>query len=133
MMTRASPPFLAILTHQGSFEVGAFIWNYSMCASSFPPLPDQTGPASGLLSPRSADLQSPTPVEVKIRSFQLNNALEGTCCSPVFFPSERSLQLGPVSDIPSKIYCHALALGVGFSHSEKTLLLTVSCRPRTEI
>jgi hypothetical protein len=40
----------------------------------------------------------------------------------VFFPSERSLQLGPVSDIPSKIYCHALALGVGFSHSEKTLV-----------
>jgi hypothetical protein len=40
----------------------------------------------------------------------------------VFFLSERSLQLGPVSDIPSKIYCHALALGVGFSHSEKTLL-----------
>jgi hypothetical protein len=40
----------------------------------------------------------------------------------VFFLSERSLQLGRVSDIPSKIYCHALALGVGFSHSEKTLL-----------
>jgi hypothetical protein len=40
----------------------------------------------------------------------------------VFFLSERSLQLGPVSGIPSKIYCHALALGVGFSHSEKTLV-----------
>jgi hypothetical protein len=43
-------------------------------------------------------------------------------CKAVFFLSERSLQLGPVSDIPSKIYCHALALGVGFFHSEKTLL-----------
>jgi hypothetical protein len=43
----------------------------------------------------------------------------------VFFLSERSLQLGPVSDIPSKIYCHALALGVGFSHSEKTLNVTM--------
>jgi hypothetical protein len=40
----------------------------------------------------------------------------------VFFMSERSVQLGRVSDIPSKIYCHALALGVGFSHSEKTLM-----------
>jgi hypothetical protein len=40
---------------------------------------------------------------------------------PVFFLSERSLQLGPISDIPSKIYYHALPLGVGFSHSEKTL------------
>jgi hypothetical protein len=59
----------------------------------------------------------------------------------VFFLSERSLQLGPASDIPSKIYCHALALGVGFSHSEKTLAGSVlsdellcgllSCPPAT--
>jgi hypothetical protein len=41
----------------------------------------------------------------------------------VFLLSGRNLQLGPVSDIPSKIYCHALALGVGFSHSEETLTL----------
>jgi hypothetical protein len=39
---------------------------------------------------------------------------------PVFFLSEKP----PVSDIPSKIYCHALALGVGFSLSEKTLWQT---------
>jgi hypothetical protein len=46
-------------------------------------------------------------------------------CS-VFFLSERSLQLGTVSDIPSKIYCHALALGVGFSHSKKTLMFSLA-------
>jgi hypothetical protein len=40
----------------------------------------------------------------------------------MFLMSGRNLQLGPVSDIPSKIYCHALALGVGFSHSEETLM-----------
>jgi hypothetical protein len=39
------------------------------------------------------------------------------CPASVFLMSGRNLQLGPVSDISSKIYCHALALGVGFSHS----------------
>jgi hypothetical protein len=42
----------------------------------------------------------------------------------VFLMSEGNLQLGLVSHIPSKIYCHALALGVGFSDSEETLLET---------
>jgi hypothetical protein len=61
---------------------------------------------------------------VKNHPYLNNTAGDFSESVPVFFLSERSLQLGPVSDNPSKIYCHALALGVGFSHSEKTLIGT---------
>ena len=57
-----------------------------------------------------------------VSSYEYLKSFLPSICRLVLFLSERSLQLRPISDIPSKIYCHALALGVGFSHSKKTLL-----------